>query len=147
MPVRDSETPYILLVDDNDQGLLARRSLLEELGYHVAIANCAEKAIECCGATRFDVVVTDYRMPGMNGLELIARLRRLQPVPRIVLLSGYADCLGFTEENTGADSVISKSHREVAHLTHAIGRLASRRAVRKPAMRQQSCRSALAKTV
>ena len=55
------------------------------------------------------MVVTDYRMPRMNGVELIEKIRNVNPNARVILLSGFVDPLGLTEENTGADAVIAKS--------------------------------------
>ena len=69
------------------------------------------------------MVVTDYRMPRMNGAELIQRIRKLNPNARIILLSGFVEPLGLTEENTGADVVIAKSSNEPAHLTRWVKRL------------------------
>ncbi len=115
--------PHILLVDDNPDGLLVRRALLEELGYTVEVAENGEKGFALFQASNFDVVVTDYRMPKMNGAELIARIRQSDPHARIVLLSGFVEPLGLTSENTGADSVISKSANEPGHLARAVKRL------------------------
>jgi two-component system C4-dicarboxylate transport response regulator DctD len=69
------------------------------------------------------VVVTDYRMPKMNGVEMIARIRQIDAHARVVLLSGFVEPLGLTEENTGADSVIAKSANEPGHLVRAVKRL------------------------
>jgi CheY-like chemotaxis protein len=115
--------PHILLVDDNPDGLLVRRALLEELGYTVEVAENGEKGFALFQASNFDVVVTDYRMPKMNGVEMIARIRQRDPHARIVLLSGFVEPLGLTAENTGADSVISKSANEPGHLSRAVKRL------------------------
>jgi CheY-like chemotaxis protein len=115
--------PHILLVDDSRDGLLVRRALLEELGYTVEVAENGEKGLALFQASNFDVVVTDYRMPKMNGVEMIARIRQIDPHARIVLLSGFVEPLGLTEENTGADSVISKSANEPGHLARAVKRL------------------------
>jgi CheY-like chemotaxis protein len=128
--------PKILLVDDNQDGLLVRRSLLEELGYGVAVARNGEEGLKLFESARFDVVVTDYRMPRMNGAELIRRIRTLNPNARIILLSGFVEPLGLTEENTGADLVIAKSSNEPAHLTRGVKRLLNR-ATRKPPVSQK----------
>lgn len=116
-------TPHVLLVDDNRDGLLVRRALLEEAGYAIQLAASGEEALKLFAPAAFDVVVTDYRMPGMNGVELIARIRQVDPNARIVLLSGFVEPLGLTEENTGADAVISKSANEATHLARSIKRL------------------------
>jgi CheY-like chemotaxis protein len=128
--------PNILLVDDNRDGLLVRRTVLEELGYRVSIALNGEEGLRLFESADFDVVVTDYRMPRMNGAELIQRIRKLDPHARIILLSGFVEPLGLTEENTGADVVIAKSANEPAHLTRWVKRLLNR-ATRKPPATQK----------
>src|SRR5579863_8711134 len=87
----------ILLVDDNAQGLKARKTVLEELGYKIWTAAGGEDAIEIFGRQKFDLVVTDYKMPRMDGLELITRLRKRVAELPIVLISGYVDALGLSE--------------------------------------------------
>lgn len=75
----------------------------------------------------FDLVVTDFRMPEMNGTELIRRIRATHPRMRFIMLSGFVEPLGLTEQTTGADVVIAKSAGEVNILVRAVGRL-----LRKP---------------
>jgi CheY-like chemotaxis protein len=134
--MKNSPAPHVLLVDDNRDGLLVRRALMEELGCTVEVARNGEEGFELFQASSFDVVVTDYRMPRMNGVELIARIRETNPNARIVLLSGFVEPLGLTEENTGADSVVSKSANEPGHLTRAVKRLLNA-GKRKPASSQK----------
>jgi CheY-like chemotaxis protein len=128
--------PNILLVDDNRDGLLVRRVVLEELGYGVSIALNGEEGLKLFESANFDVVVTDFRMPRMNGAELIQRIRKLNPHARIILLSGFVEPLGLTEENTGADVVIAKSSNEPAHLTRWVKRLLNRATRKPPAMQK-----------
>jgi CheY-like chemotaxis protein len=133
MPVRKSAVPAIsriLLVDDNANGLKARKMVLEELGYGIVTASNGHDALERFAPQKFDLVVTDYKMPHMDGLELIVHLRKLAPEVPIVLISGFVDSMGLNEENTQADAVIQKSANEVAHLSRAVARL----------LRQQSAR-------
>ena len=130
---------HILLVDDNRDGLLVRRCLLEEVGYRVEIATNGEDGLKLFQSSAFDVVVTDYRMPRMDGGELIRRIRLLKPNTRIILLSGFVDPLGLTEQVTGADVVIAKSSHEPVHLLSWVKRLINRakqRPARKPPGRQ-----------
>ena len=125
----------ILLVDDNSLGLAARRSVLEELGHKVHTSGTPVEALELCGKQRFDVVVTDYKMPKMDGVEFIGRLRKLHPTSAVILISGFTDTLGLTEANTGADVVIQKSNHEVTHLVRSVNRLLRRQqqpAAKKP---------------
>ena len=127
----------ILLVDDNALGLAARRTVLEELGHRIVTAANGSEAMEQFTAHKFDLVVTDYKMPPMDGLELIGRLRSHTPTLPIVLISGFVDTLGMNEASTGADVVIQKSANEVSHMVRSINRLLRRKpAPRKPAAAQ-----------
>jgi CheY-like chemotaxis protein len=137
MKIPTSSTPNVLLVDDNRDGLLVRRSLLEEIGCCVHIAANGEEGLKLFQNDRFDVIVTDYRMPLMGGAELIQRIRLLDPNARIILLSGFVEPLGLTELNTGADAVITKSSNEPAHLLRSVKRLLNR-GLRKPPGSQTS---------
>jgi len=76
----------LLLIDDNSRGLLARRVILEEQGYIVTSCSNPEDALEQFASQLFDIVVTDYRMPNMDGIQLLARFRAIRSVP-IVLIS------------------------------------------------------------
>jgi len=120
----------LLLVDDNVSGSTARKTVLEELGHKIHVASNGADALEQFSQHKFDLVVTDYRMPRMDGLELIVLLRKQQPEIRIVLVSGFVDTLGLNEATTGADAVIQKSANEVTHLVRAVNRLLRRK---KPA--------------
>ena len=102
------------------------------------IAINGEEGLKLFDAADFDVVVTDYSMPRMNGRELIQRIRQRNPNARIILLSGFVEPLGLTEENTGADAVVAKSCSEPAHLLRWVKRLASRVPARKPPAPQKA---------
>ena len=135
MPAKPSAQPAparILLVDDNALGMKARKQVLEELGYKISTAASGDDALEHFGRQKFDLVVTDYKMPRMDGLELIERLRKKVPELPIILISGYVDALGLSEQNTNADAVIQKSANEVAHLVRAVARLLRQKPARKP---------------
>src|SRR5260370_18071716 len=82
---------HILIVDDNSMGLMARRTVLEELGHHVHTCSSGQEALEQYKKQRFDVVVTDYKMPKMNGVEFIRELRKHHPAAPGILTSGFAD--------------------------------------------------------
>lgn len=97
--------------------------MLEELGHKVATCSAPHDALELCGKQRFDVVVTDYKMPKMNGLEFIGRLKKLHPQIAVILISGFTDTLGLNESNTGADIVMQKSAHEVSYLIRSVNRL------------------------
>src|SRR5215472_1276568 len=122
------EPSHILLVDDNNHGLIARKAVLEELGYKICTAKTGEEALELYASRKFDLVVTDYKMPKMNGIELIQKIRKSDSNARIIMLSGFVEPLGLNEKSTGADVVITKSSGEVGNLLRSVSRLLTRRA-------------------
>ena len=136
----------ILLVDDNAMGLAARRSVLEELGHKVITCGAPHDALELCSKQRFDVVVTDYKMPKMNGLEFIGRLKKQQPGVAVILISGFTDTLGLTESNTGADVVMQKSAQEVSLLIRSVNRLLRQQKPAKKAAASQAAKAEKRKT-
>jgi CheY-like chemotaxis protein len=126
----------ILLVDDNRNGLLARKSVLEEHGYEVCAHSLPLEAVADFQQQPYDLVVTDYRMPRMTGAQLIVEVRALKPDVPVVLVSGVVDVLGLDEKSTGANVVIPKSATEVTHLIRAVKRLLPAPANKKPARAQ-----------
>ena len=124
-------SPRVLLIDDNKHGLIVRRTLLEEQGYEVETAANGIEGLEKFDQQAFDVVVTDYRMPKMNGRKVLDALRaRDQRVP-VVILSGYARKLGLTQKGTGADAVLGKGPSEGPDLVRTIAGLLSKKRVRR----------------
>lgn len=128
----NSEHQKILLVDDNINGLTARKCVLEELGYDVTAVSAPTKALEEFNTRHFDLVITDYKMPKLNGLELIQRVRSIRPSIPIILISGFVESLGLNEQNTGADVVLQKSQSEVQLMIRAVSRLLRKQNLRKP---------------
>jgi len=125
-PSYRATTPaLILLVDDNEDGILARKSVLQELGYQILAARSAEEALELVTEHRFNLVVTDFKMQQMDGVGLIAALRTGGHDVPVILLTGFAERLGFNEAATGASLVIQKSNNELDHLVRGIKRLLS----------------------
>jgi|GraSoiStandDraft_50_1057286.scaffolds.fasta_scaffold91388_2 CheY-like chemotaxis protein len=120
---RAQHSGNILLVDDNRDGVMARRSLLEELGYNVVSADTGSDALQAVERQNFDLIITDYKMSPMNGLQLIETLRNANFKNPIILLTGFAETLGFRTGTTGADVVIQKSANEVATLLRHTNRL------------------------
>ncbi len=82
----------IVLVDDEDMVLDSLRSFLNlETSYEVKTFLSAEKALEFIKENDIDLVISDYMMPEMNGIQFLSKVRGIKPeVPRIIL-TGYAD--------------------------------------------------------
>ena len=83
---------YILLVDDDSNVRdTVRRQLSRVPRWHIAEVENAAAAIEHCARYRVDVVVSDFDMPGMTGLELLELLRVAHPTIVRLLLTGHDD--------------------------------------------------------
>ena len=82
----------VLLIDDEEmvtrnlEMLLRMESSLEPVAF-----NSPERALEHVGSETVDVVLADFIMPGMNGLDLLAQVKEIQPAASRMLLTGYAD--------------------------------------------------------
>jgi signal transduction histidine kinase/ActR/RegA family two-component response regulator len=82
----------ILMVDDDILVSMGAADMLMDLGHSVVEAQSAADALKILESEpAFDVVVTDYAMPGMNGLELASKIRLLAPGLPVILATGYAE--------------------------------------------------------
>ena len=86
----DPIRPRILLVDDEPRVLSALRRGLRREPLEIESAASGEEALELLGARRFALVISDQKMPGMSGVDLLARVRRDWPSTQRVLLSGWS---------------------------------------------------------
>jgi CheY-like chemotaxis protein len=144
---KQSHTAHILLVDDNRMGLSARRNVLEELGYKITSCLSAGEALASIADWKFNLIVTDYRMPVIDGIEFICRIRSHHPDMPIILISGFAETLGLDAKGTGADFVMQKSNHEVPTLVRAVQRLLARKTPKKPASGQSATSKVKRRTV
>ncbi|MHB1845111.1 MAG: response regulator [Deltaproteobacteria bacterium] len=81
----------VLVVDDEPQVARALYRLLRREGFEAMLAFGPAEALERLAAFEPDVVLSDYRMPGMTGAELLAQVRLLRPTAVRIILSGQAD--------------------------------------------------------
>ncbi|AZF03968.1 HD domain-containing phosphohydrolase [Pseudomonas sp. R5-89-07] len=81
----------VLLVDDEESILNSLRRLLRSQPYEVVLATSGAQALEIMAARPIDLVMSDARMPGMDGATLLAEVHRLYPATSRILLTGYAD--------------------------------------------------------
>ena len=81
----------ILAVDDDAIVLLNTVTMLEDLGHAVTERHSGAEAIAALEDEEFDVLLSDYAMPGMNGGELVRRAREIRPEICAAIVSGYAD--------------------------------------------------------
>lgn len=85
-PMQRLQLPIILIVDDEDGVRRALERQLSDLAI-VITAEGGERALEIAAQVRVDLIVSDYRMPGMDGLALLARMAEIDPESRRVLFS------------------------------------------------------------
>jgi len=79
----------ILCIDDHWSGLIGRKMLLEQSGYKVLEAIDGNEGLKLFASRPVDAVVLDYQMPGMNGDQVAAKMKRLKSNVPIMLLSAY----------------------------------------------------------
>src|SRR5471032_395810 len=83
--------PRVLLVDDEESILNSLRRLLRSQGYELFLADSGARALEIMAEQPIDLVISDARMPNMDGATLLARIHALYPACLRILLTGYAD--------------------------------------------------------
>jgi DNA-binding NtrC family response regulator len=99
----------ILLVDDEDSILMSMKKDFEHEGYEVMTASCAEEALNINKSQEFDVIVTDLCMPGMDGIKLLAEIKKITPDVGSIILTGYGDMISAIEAlRLGADDYLLK---------------------------------------
>src|SRR5215467_9929081 len=86
--VTRSARPTILWIDDFEPGLTLYKRMFEDLGFKVLTASSGEAGVDLASLNHVDVVVTDYQMPGMDGLEVATSVKALNPDTPVLLFSG-----------------------------------------------------------
>ena len=84
---------HTLVVDDEAMVRRSMKLLLEHEGHEVCLADSGEAALEQLAQCKFDLIITDFSMPGMHGDQLVARIRQLIPNQPIIM------CTAFVEEH------------------------------------------------
>jgi PAS domain S-box-containing protein len=109
---RDAGPTYrLLLVEDNRNARLLLRRLLDQPGYELVETEAGRRALELVEGRGFDLVVLDLRLPDLDGLEVLRRLRRrFDPVdlPVIVLTASDESAVAVTALSSGANDFVTK---------------------------------------
>ncbi len=99
----------ILIVDDEEGLREGLGKLLEDEGYVVLSAETGEQALEILQQSHIDLVLTDIRMPGMDGIELLKKIRERHGDLGVIILTGYGQIESYIEAmNFGAIEYVSK---------------------------------------
>jgi CheY-like chemotaxis protein len=115
-----SPAKRILVVDDEPFVCDAVKMMLEFDGHNVVTANSGKEALALFENDKFDVVITDFAMPGMKGDEFAAAVKTRVPGQPVVMITAYAEMLQSAGKPLpGVDFVISKPFL-LEHLREAI---------------------------
>jgi len=98
----------ILVVDDNDFIRIAVSQMLSRLGYEVSSADSGETGLIVFLKNQFDIVLSDYEMPGMDGVTFACSVKKKSPRTRVVIMTGAGKETVFSRKSTAVDEVISK---------------------------------------
>lgn len=110
----------ILIVDDEINILSLLEIILEGHGFDVTSTESPEKAIELFREEDFDILVTDVNMPGMNGLDLLEKFKKVQPDSAAIIITGEGTVdIVIDAMKRGADSFVKKPF-EKKELTDAV---------------------------
>lgn len=97
-PSPDPKSAHVLVVDDEGAIRYSISKTLQRIGYQVTAVESGEKALEVMADQNFDVVLTDIRMPGLTGVELLGKIKEQAPDAIVILMTGYAS-LGTAVES------------------------------------------------
>ena len=119
----------ILLIDDEPDVLSTLEMTLRQEGYAVATATDGETAFELFRNQPFDLVITDMRMPGMDGVEVIRRIKALDPDVEVVMLTGYATLENAVRvlRNAGAFDYMTKPIEDIDELLMVVEKALEKR--------------------
>lgn len=111
------ERARVLVVDDKRGSREALRKMIAKEGFDVAMAHDAETAVGAFGEAPANLVITDLRMPGMDGIELLRRVKRASPDTEVILISGVGSIESAVEAmREGAYDFLTKPLERVAVL-------------------------------
>ena len=117
-------TNSLLVVDDDLYVLESISSLLKEFGFHVSTCHTAAEALEKVKKTKFDVVLTDIKMPAVTGIELLQHIHAFNPQLPVILLTAFAELdVAVDAIKRGAFDFITKPYNP-EYLVHAVERAA-----------------------
>lgn len=102
---------FILVVDDDPYVLESVSNLLQECGYNVISCRNGEEALPRILRSKIDLVLTDIKMPGMSGIDLLARIHDINPKMPVILMTGYAELdIAISAIKKGAFDFVTKPY-------------------------------------
>jgi CheY-like chemotaxis protein len=116
---KSAEPPIVFVVDDEPMLLELADAILKPLGYQVRTFRDPELALKEFTTRQPDVVITDYAMGRMNGMDLIRECRRLNPGQKVILISGTVDGEVFADSPVKPDRFLTKPY-QIEELTNSV---------------------------
>lgn len=105
-----SSVPKILIVDDEDAFRMLLAATLEDEGFEISTAPDGERALECIKERTYDIALLDVRMPGIDGMELLKKIRQDSPTTDCIMLTGFQDVeLAVSAIKNGAKDFLGKT--------------------------------------
>lgn len=99
----------ILVADDEVMMRNLILKILESEGYQISTASTGEEALKLLQESKFDLLLTDVKMPGMNGFDLLKNVKNRWPDMAVIVMTGYGDAYTVKEALLmGADEYLSK---------------------------------------
>ncbi|MGE5362449.1 MAG: response regulator [Bacteroidales bacterium] len=86
-----SDQRHLLFIDDEDIVLKSCHKVFRTSGYDIDTARSGEEGLRKAASRKYDVIVTDLKMPGIDGLEVLRRLKKDRPQQVVVVFTGYAN--------------------------------------------------------
>ncbi len=119
----------ILIVDDEPDILKTLEMTLSQEGYHVTTATGGEAALKIFRQQPFELVITDMRMPGMDGIEVIRQVKELDPDVEAIVLTGYATLNNavLSLRNVGAFDYLTKPLENIDEIFMAVEKALEKR--------------------
>jgi CheY-like chemotaxis protein len=112
------QSATILVIDDDHDVRRVLADQLGELGHLVQSVASGQEGLDLMRRERFDLLLLDFAMPGLNGAQIAEQARKIEPGQRILFVSGYADTAAI-ERAVGEARVLRKPFR-AADIAQAI---------------------------
>jgi len=105
--MNDNKKKTVLVVEDDDNIRDFLQEVLED--FVVSIASDGDEAIEKIRANKYDLVITDLRMPSVPGEEVVSFIHKNQPATKVIVISGYSSQYAVNQSvKNGASAFLSK---------------------------------------
>lgn len=117
----------IMMIDDEKDCMESLVAALEPAGHHADMFTSPADAVTMYSQGQYDVVITDMRMPRMNGIQVLRVIRQIDPEARVIIMTGYGDAeTAIAAVNNGAYAFFAKPV-DIAELIEVLERVGKER--------------------